>query len=287
MTITSFLVHRPRDQQTSVIFASPHSGRNYSRALMDQTLLDMQAIRSSEDAFVDELFSSAIQHGAPLLLANAPRAFLDLNRASDDLDPALITGVRKAPQSARVTNGLGVVPRVVANGRHIYHGKISLEEANRRISEYWQPYHTELQKLILENKRIFGEAILIDCHSMPDEALRSATRKGTPRPDIVLGDRFGGACSKLIVDKIEAAFTSAGFQVARNQPFAGAYIAQRYGHPAFHQHVVQIEINRSLYMNEKQITRLEGFYDFRSRLDRVIAKIVEIGRPRTSKIAAE
>ena len=254
---------------------------------MDAARLDAAEIRSSEDAFVDLLYGEAPEFGAPLLTANAPRAYLDLNRGSDEFDAALISGVRRVSHNPRVASGLGVIPRVVANGRSIYDGKLSLEEAHFRIANYWRPYHDALQTLIDENHRTFGRAILIDCHSMPHEALDNIATGGSPRPDVVLGDRFGSSASTAIVEQIEAAFASRGLEVARNVPFAGAYIAQHYGRPSRRQHAVQIEIDRALYMDEVTLKPRADFDEFRTALTDVIAEIAEIGRDTQAALAAE
>ena len=111
-----------------------------------------------------------------------------------------------------------MIPRVVANGRAIYHGKMTRDEADARIETYWRPYHSALKGLLDNARHTFGEAILIDCHSMPREAVESATRRGVQRPEIVLGDRFGAAADVELVDQIEAAFLKAGFVVSRNTP---------------------------------------------------------------------
>lgn len=277
---------RPQCQTSSVVFASPHSGCDYPEWFLRRSLLNAQTIRSSEDAYVDRLFSTAPEYGAPFLMAEAPRAFLDLNRAADELDPALIRGVRRPLNNPRVASGLGVIPRVVANGRPIYHGKLALDEANRRIDSYWRPYHARLQTLLDDTRASFGRAILIDCHSMPHEALDTLVRGGAPRPEVVLGDRFGASAETDIVDEIESAFASAGFAVSRNAPFAGAYVTQHYGRPARKQHAIQIEIDRSLYMNEALIEPLPDFEEFRARLAGVIRDIIAIGTPR-QQLAAE
>lgn len=283
----AYHLSRPRVRTTSVVFASPHSGSDYSDTFLRQTVLDGSEIRSSEDAFVDRLFDSAPDHGAPLLSAAAPRAFLDLNRAPDELDPSLIAGVRRSPPNARVASGLGVVPRVVANGRQIYRGKISLADAHARVAQYWRPYHDQLQTLLDESFNAFGQAILIDCHSMPHEALENVSVAGGTRPDVVLGDRFGAAASETIVAQIEAACVDAGLRVARNMPFAGAYNVQHYGRPSRHQHAVQIEIDRSLYMDERRLEPNAQFDAFKSVLDGVIACVAAIGRPDEQRVAAE
>lgn len=286
MTELPYSLTRPRDRKTCVVFASPHSGMKYSPDFLRASALDEFEIRSSEDAFVDVLFESAPRFGAPLLAADAPRAYVDLNRSADEFDGALIHGVKRRAVNPRISSGLGVIPRVVANGRAIYSGRITLEEANRRIAEVWQPYHTCLQGLIEESHQLFGRSILVDCHSMPHEALSSFQQSGAVRPDIVLGDRFGAAACGDIVDRIEASLRQAGLEVVRNSPFAGAYIAQTYGRPSRGQHVVQIEIDRSLYMDEARIEPNGNFDEMKALMTHVIAEITAFGR-RSVPLAAE
>lgn len=268
----------PDVRTTAVVFASPHSGREYPWNFVRRTNLDERTLRSSEDAFVDRLFDAAPRHGAPLLTAIAPRAWIDVNRSSEELDPALIEGVKRTAHNPRVASGLGVVPRVVANGRSIYRGKITRKEADARIEEFWKPWHQALQTLMDDSTALFGEAILIDCHSMPHEAIESISHTRGARPEIVLGDRFGAAAGSDVVDKIESALTSAGLRVARNAPFAGAFVTQNYGRPARNRHVVQVEIDRSLYMNEHQIRPNNNFKAFKALIDRVVSDVTEIGR---------
>ncbi len=273
----AYTLTMPDVRTTSVIFASPHSGRDYPEDFLRKSVLDERAIRSSEDAFVDLLFEAAPTLGAPLLVAEAPRAYLDLNRSAEELDPALIEGVRRNAHNPRVSSGLGVVPRVVANGQAIYRGKLPLAEVRGRIRDVWRPYHDQLAGLLTETRSSFGEAIMIDCHSMPHEALESVVHPDGLRPQIVLGDRFGAAARSDIVDRIEAAFAAAGLVVVRNAPFAGAYSTQRYGRPSQNQHVVQIEIDRALYMDERTIRPNANFRAMRDILANVISEIVDIG----------
>lgn len=285
MPKVAFTLKEPDVLTSRVVFASPHSGRDYPWSFLRRTELDEHSIRTSEDAYVDRLFDCAPSFGAPLLRAGAPRAFLDLNRSSEELDPALIEGARIGGHNPRVASGLGVIPRVVANGRAIYRGKLPMSEAKRRIDGYWVPYHTQLQELLKRASETFGEAILIDCHSMPHEAIEGVTSRGR-RPDIVLGDRFGASANARIVDQIEASFVSAGFNVSRNAPFAGAYITQHYGRPFRLQHAVQIEIDRSLYMDERQIRPNAQFQSVRQILRGVVSELVSLGAQNQS-LAAE
>ena len=276
--VTAYNLTMPEIRTTSVVFASPHSGRNYSWNFVRRSILDERTLRSSEDAFVDRLFESAPINGAPLLAATAPRAWVDVNRSADELDSSLIEGVSRSAHNPRVSSGLGVVPRVVANGRAIYRGKITRREADNRIEHVWRPWHDAIDQLLRDSLVMFGEAILVDCHSMPHEAIESIGHPQGRRPDIVLGDRFGAAASSDVVDRIEAAFERAGLRVARNAPFAGAYVAQQYGRPGRGQHAVQIEIDRALYMNEQAIRPNNNFDNFKALIDGVVAEISDVGR---------
>ncbi len=287
MPKAAYQLTHPERRTTSVVFASPHSGRDYSWSFLRRTRLNEHSVRSSEDAFVDQLFDCAPQMGAPLIIAGAPRAFVDLNRSADELDPALIEGVARCGHNLRVSSGLGVIPRVVANGQAIYTGKLSHQEAERRIETYWRPYHQALAGQLDQAEMMFGKAILVDCHSMPHEAMDSVVGLGARRPEVVIGDRFGASAHSDIVDRIEAALSAAGLSVVRNTPFAGAYVTQHYGRPSKGRHAVQIEIDRSLYMNEQLVRPNGNFQNFRTLLSGVIAEIIEIGRPAERKLAAE
>lgn len=286
MTPDPFRLILPQRRTTPVVFSSPHSGRDYPVAFLEQSQLDGPAIRSSEDAFVDRLFDMAPKLGAPLLVARVPRAYVDLNRASDELDPALIDGIVRAPHNPRISSGLGVIPRVVAGGRPIYRGKLPLSEVERRLRAHWHPYHAALRGLLDQSLAQFGEAVLIDCHSMPHEAIEAHARPGVPHPEVVLGDRFGASAGRAVVDRIEAAFLAAGLRVARNTPFAGAYITQAYGRPTRNCHVVQIEIDRALYMDEVTVRPNAGFAAFRKLIAGVVAEVIAARRD-TVALAAE
>lgn len=287
MTNDSFQLFDPEQLTTSVVFSSPHSGRVYTDAFVNASSLDRQDIRSSEDAFVDLLFDHAPQHGAPLLCARMPRAYLDLNRGPEELDPGLIQNLKHGSNNPRVTSGLGVIPRVVSNGRAIYQGKLSLAEARARIDRYWHPYHRQLQSLLDRSHRVFGQAILIDCHSMPHEAVEGSVTANEKRPDVVLGDRFGAAAGADVVECVTDALTANGLRVVRNRPFAGAYITQRYGRPSRQQHVVQIEIDRSLYLDEKNVVAGSNFAAFQNVIRAVTRDLAEIGRVDPKALAAE
>ena len=258
------IVH-PAAHTAPLVFASPHSGRDYPAQFLEAARLDAISLRRSEDCFVDELFSGATEAGAPLLAATFARAFCDPNREPWELDPAMFTDSLPAwvnTTSARVGAGLGTLARVVASGEAIYRRKLSFEEAEFRIRSYWEPYHAALGGLIEATRRRFGTCLLIDCHSMPAQSAGA----GRATPDFVLGDAHGTACSPRITRCAEELLTAMGFKVRRNDPYAGGYVTRHYGRPREHVHALQIEVARALYMDETRLQRAAGFGGLQRKL---------------------
>lgn len=265
----------PEVTTSALVISSPHSGRDYDGDFLRASVLDADRIRSSEDAYVDLLLAGAPKLGVPLLTATMPRAMIDLNRAPEELDPAVIRDLPRGATNPRISSGLGVIPRVVAQGRAIYGGKISREEAARRIDRYWRPYHACLARLVDGAAERFGQALLLDVHSMPHEAIEGAAPRGRT-PEIVLGDRYGTTAGAEIVDAAEAVFTGLGFRVARNAPFAGAYIVQAYGRPTRGRHALQVEIDRAIYLDEARVRPGPRFDAVRERMTEAVARLGDL-----------
>lgn len=268
-----FEIRRPEQLGIPCVFNSPHSGRVYPKAFLEASRLDATALRRSEDSFVEELFASAPGQGAPLMHAHFPRAYLDLNREPYELDPALILDALPGyanTQSVRVVGGLGTIARVVTESEEIYRGPLTLDEALARIDNLYKPYHDALAELMFECRRDFGAAILIDCHSMPSNP---AGESGGPRPDFVLGDRFSTSCDTELTRTVAQALRAMGYVVSLNKPYAGGYITEHYGRPSDGFHALQIEINRALYMNEADYTRLPGFATVQAHIAELVAHL--------------
>ncbi|MFH5927520.1 N-formylglutamate amidohydrolase [Roseomonas xinghualingensis] len=268
-----FLLFRPAMQVAPVILASPHSGRHYTAAFLAESRLDPVALRRSEDGFVEELFADAPAHGTPLLAATFPRVYCDANREPWELDPGMFDGplpdfINSA--SPRVSAGLGTIARVVASGETVYRRRLSFEEAAGRIRGLWEPYHAALSGLIGETTRRFGCCLLIDCHSMPSlpgEPGRTA--------DMILGDAHGTAAAPRATRMLEEALTELGYRLRRNDPYAGGYVTRHYGRPREGVHVIQLEIARSLYMDERRIQRLPGIETLRADMERLVKRLVQ------------
>jgi N-formylglutamate amidohydrolase len=206
------------------------------------------------------------------LFAHFPRAYLDVNREPYELDPRMFDGRLPSfanTRSLRVAGGLGTIPKIVGDGQDIYRTRLPVAEALQRIEGIYKPYHAALRSLVQGALRSHGEAVLVDCHSMPSASLGPAAAE---RPDIVLGDRYGASAAPQLVEAAEAIFEELGFRVARNRPYAGGFITEHYGQPNGGVHALQIEINRRLYMDETAIAPHEGYARVRSAMTTFIAR---------------
>ena len=256
---------RPQAWRAPLIVASPHSGHHYPPDFLASTGLTRQELRLSEDCYVNELVAAAPELGVPLLAALFPRSFCDVNREPLELDPGMFADRLPAGAniaSPRVAAGLGVVPRLGANDREIYRHKLTFAEAEARLARYYRPYHTALNALCNEAVAKFGACLILDCHSMPSPGSSGsgdhrASAQG--RVDYVLGDCFGASCAPAVSAAVDAYLRAGGANMRRNSPYSGGYVTQHYGRPATGIHVLQVEINRALYVNERSLERSDGF----------------------------
>src|ERR1041384_2697264 len=254
-----FEVLEPLEYRGPVVFTSPHSGRVYPRTFLSAAKLDLATLRRSEDSFVDELIAGVVARGHPLVRVHFPRCFVDVNREPYELDPRMFDGRLPSfanTRSMRVAGGLGTVARVVGDAQEIYDQRIPVDDALQRIESLYKPYHRALRRLFSRLHRDFGAAVLVDCHSMPSTAGHKDER---PRPEFVLGDRYGTSCVGVVAETVEKTLRSLGYTVSRNKPYAGGFITEHYGNPAAGLHAIQLELNRALYMDERRYERSSSF----------------------------
>lgn len=256
-----------------LVFDSPHSGLTLPDGF--HPAVDATMVRRASDTYVDELFATAPQVGAPFLVAEFPRSYLDVNRAVDDVDVSMIAGewtksVRPSPATQR---GMGLAWKYAWGDVLMHAGPISVTEMEHRIATYWHPYHDRLQALLDHVFAAEGRAYHVNCHSMPalGHSL-SPDAAGTKRADFVIGDRDGTSCEPVFVDCLCEAVRTLGYSVKRNEPFKGAELVRAYSAPERRRHSVQIELNRALYMDEITREKSSGF----SNLQRDLTKIMQI-----------
>jgi N-formylglutamate amidohydrolase len=262
------VIKRAKEWKGGIIFASAHSGSIYPDAFIERTDLAIKQLRRNEDAFITNLFSPAPELGAPLIEANFPRCFVDVNRASNELPSFWQTDGKIISPRAEI--GMGVVPTMLSETINIYSEPLSLTAAKIRIKDLYHPYHDALQGLIGEARSLFGKVLLIDCHSMP-----GFNSMGSRRSDIILGDRFGESCSPEIVMLVEKLFQGLGYSVSRNYPYAGGFVTKHYGKPYESANALQIEINRDLYLNPITLDKKPGFTALAKNISLIINSIIK------------
>jgi N-formylglutamate amidohydrolase len=253
---------------TPLVFASPHSGDLYPGDMGAAERLSEATLRSAEDAAVDRLLAAGSAAGAVLIAGRIGRAYVDLNRAPDELDPMLVLNCPEAPPPGLKTlAGYGVVPRLAGDGTPLYDRGLTLEEARQRVARVHVPYHDALTGLMQAARDRHGRAVLIDWHSMPSRAT------GPHGPDVVLGDRHGTSCTTGLTRRLRALFEAMGWRVALNRPYAGGYATQVWGRPEAGYEAIQVELNRRLYWDEAAGGPSAGWGRCQSGLNRVIAAL--------------
>jgi N-formylglutamate amidohydrolase len=241
----------PEQPLSPVVLSVPHAGRAYSAELLNAARLPRMTLETLEDRLVDRLVWRATAAGATAFIAQAPRAEIDLNRDEREIDPALIAPPLPQAQvvhSARARGGIGLIPSRIGGAGAIWRQRISRGEFERRIVDIHRPYHQALDAALTRAREHFGAAILLDCHSMPPRG-DMASPSGDSAASVVFGDRHGTTISPELLAAAVSSARSLGYRTACNAPYAGGYVAARHGHPDKHIHALQIELDRSIYLD--------------------------------------
>jgi N-formylglutamate amidohydrolase len=273
----------PEPPTLPVLISVPHAGRAYSPALLGAARLPRFKLEVLEDRLVDRLVWRAVAAGAAAIIADSPRAEIDLNRDEREIDPAMVMP-RPHPsgviESVRTRGGLGLVPARIAGAGAIWRDRLPAAELSRRIEQIHRPFHGAIDAALAALRERFGIAILLDCHSMPPRA-------ATGEAQIVLGDRHGGSIAPEYVALAEDQARQAGFTVARNAPYAGGHVTARTGRPKTGIHALQIEIDRSLYLAEDLRNPGPGFDRVAALIAAIVAAIAARALDPPQAIAAE
>ena len=258
MTLAPPLIHVPRGD-LPVILSVPHSGRDYPDWLLALSSGGRRALTSLEDPFVDRLAWRALNRGIGAVIARTPRAAIDCNRAEDEVDPSVVEGGRRERLTARARGGLGIIPARTPQFGYLWRSAVPRDQLNARLEQAHRPYHDAIAEMIAQTVERFGCAVLLDCHSMPPPVVGTA--------EIVLGDRRGRSSGWWVSSEALRIARDCDFEVGLNEPFAGGHVVERHGDPARNIHALQIEIDRSLYLEPSlrepgaEFDRLARFLD--------------------------
>ena len=259
-------LHPPRGS-LPVLLSIPHAGRNYDAAIVANAAQGRRALEMLEDPLVDRLCWRAIAAGIGAVVQEVPRAVIDCNRDEEEVDPAAIAGIGPAPVGPRARFGLGLIPSRTHRHGSLWRRPVDRSELQLRIDEVHRPYHRALAAALEDLCVRHGEALLIDCHSMP-------TRKR--QPAIVIGDLHGASAASWITAEAARIARAEGFSVALNDPYAGGAIIARHGQPQAGIHAIQLEIDRSTYLVGDGRTAGVGFDRIASLIERLAIELGEL-----------
>jgi len=268
MSLLPYIITEPATAKIPLLVDSPHSGRIYPADFAYSCPLPL--LRQTEDAYVDELVRGASKAGATIITAEFPRSYIDVNRSEDDIDPAVLAEdwPFSLNPSERTLQGLGLVRRLCKSNVPVYSAPLSVGEVTRRIEKYYRPYHGAISNTMARHAGMFGESYLINAHSMPGQSFEATDGQARRlrHADFILGDRDGTSCDVSFTRRSQHILQDMGYSVALNDPYKGQEIARRYGQPANGRHVMQLEINRQLYMNEQTLEKTDGFAKLQNNL---------------------
>lgn len=271
-----------------LVFDSPHSGTVYPddfNHACEQPLLEW-----TEDKYVDELYQSAANFGAALLCAEFPRSYIDVNRCAMDIDEELLEGSwpHEFNASPRSHAGIGLIRRLIKPSTPLYARTLSAQEIQSRINTYYRPYHDILEGLLNDAHATHGQVWHINCHSMQSQgAFSGGAYQHGQNADFVLGDRDGTSCNLDFTHAIRDCLKRMGYRVAINDPYKGVELVRRYSAPASGRHSIQIEISKSLYMNEETFEKSRSFTSFQKDIEKLIAFCADYAESQLIPMAAD
>ncbi|WP_309249524.1 N-formylglutamate amidohydrolase [Paraburkholderia sp. CNPSo 3272] len=250
-----------------IVFDSPHSGFT----LPDDfgTVAPREAILTSWDAFVDELWAGVPARGGVLIGARFPRAYIDPNRAITDIDAELLAEPWPEPLAPEpyTRRGMGLIRRYALPGVPLYDRKLSVDEVRHRIDAYYRPYRAALAQAAEAAYAQHGALWHVDCHSMKSRGNEMNVDSGEARPDFVISDRRGTTSDPDFTQWVADHFAAAGYRVQINEPYQGGDLLRAVSDPARNRHSIQIELNRALYMDEAACSKHAGFDTLKRDLD--------------------
>ena len=236
------------------IFSIPHSGMYLTEQMAQE--LHNDVVLANTDWYLPECYSFLYEQNYTVLINNVSRYVIDPNRGIEEGESS---GYHSALIYTKTTFG-----------KEMYSVALSNEEISSRIREFYQNYHSALQRLIAEKQKHFGKVYLIDLHSFGKNI----------NTDVVLGNANGSTMQSDTLLCFQKAFSDEGFRTALNDPYSGGFITKHYGAKDSPCESLQIELSYNAYICKRDFTEEEHpsidhllMINCQRRLNRAFARI--------------
>ena len=251
------------------LFATlPHNGLQIPPEAYWLRSLPGRVLLCDVDLFVGELYGSVLKRfSIPSIIFPWHRYAMDVNRRPEDKTLSIVQGASKTQLKDIST---GIHWKKTTKGDILIKNPIPLSVHQTLVRKYFLPFHRKIERQFQKGERKNHSVYHIDLHSMPSQGTALHRDPGEKRPHVVISDREGASASKNFIDVVTRAFEAQDLKVSLNWPYKGGRITQIYGNPAKQRHTVQIELNRSLYMNEKTFKKTKAFVSLQQKLEKVL-----------------
>lgn len=259
-----------KELEKPLIISSPHSGTLLDKNLSAKRDNDIYSFDSIQDMYVNEFLNGLDKFGFTILQNNISRIVIDLNRNINEIDPKTIKNLPSDIEinlSDKVRAGIGLIVMKDASGNRIYDKKLDWLEVRDRIDNYYLPWHNVLKMAVNNLSRKFKRVLIIDMHSMPSETIYN-----NQLADFVIGNNFGKSSSDITQKILSSVIRSYGYSVSINHPYSGGYITKNYSSIDKNIQCIQLEIKKSLYMNEENFIKNDNFEDFSLNLKKILSE---------------
>ncbi len=236
------------NKQLPLLVTIPHSGEKVPTQTPWLNSLPEEILMCDVDRYVDLLYAPALAElKLPFVKTEWHRYAADLNRIPDDVDASSVQG----NSLAAGTHSRGFHWVITTYKNQLMTEPMSQKSHDELVALVYEPFHSSIRQMYSDlHAQGFNKTFHIDAHSMPSVGTSEHRDPGETRAEIVVSDSMGKSCDPRFKDLVIAAYVTAGFKVGYNWPYFGGRLTEQYGHPSREQHTLQVEINRSLYMNE-------------------------------------
>ncbi len=227
----------------------PHSGEKIPDLTPWLNNLEEPTLMRDVDRFVDVLYKESLDDLAiPFVKTDWHRYAVDLNRLPSDIDKS---SVKEAENDKGFERGFHW--SVTTFKEKLIQQPMSIDTHAKLKDLIYEPFHASVRALYadLRVKTKKHTIYHLDLHSMPSLGTPMHLDPGEKRADIVISDSNQKSCSLAFRDLVIAAYVASGFKVGYNWPYKGGRLTEEYGKPQEGQQVLQVEMNRGLYMNEE------------------------------------